>query len=335
MKFAFSLVAAAALLAGTAGAQVKITSGPEKISVQINGKPFTAFYVGGPDVTKPYLWPLLAPSGTAITRNWPMAIVDEEKTTKLDHQHQRGLWFAHDSVNGIDFWNNEARSIPPTKEGQYKSPKLGRITLTGPVAVKSGKTQGTIAAKFDWKDLQGNKLLTESRVMTFYADKLNRVFDVDITLTAAVKPVTFGDGKDGALGIRMRPILQEDAGGHITNADGLQGEKDLWGKPSNWCDYSGAINGEKVGVAILDNPANPRHPVRWHARAYGLFAANPFGLSVFTNDKSQNGATTIQPGQSLRYRYRVIIHPGDANSAKIAAAWMKYSGEKVLNDVTR
>ena len=151
--------------------------------------------------------------------------------------------------------------------------------------------------------------------------------DLDITLTALNGPVTFGDGKDGALGIRIRPVLQEDMGtGHITNADGLVGEKELWGKPSNWCDYSGEINGEKVGIAILDNPSNPRHPVRWHARGYGLFAANPFGVSVFTGDKSQNGATTIEQGKSLRYRYRIIIHPGDVKSADIAADWAKYTG---------
>jgi hypothetical protein len=309
---------------------VKITPGPEKVAVEINGKPFTDFYIAGEMVTKPYLWPLRAATGTSVTRNWPMEVTDDEKTgVKLDHQHQRGLWFAHDSVNGIDFWNNEAKPIPPTSPNAYKSQKLGRITLVKLGEVKSGKDKGTLAATFDWKDLQGNKLLTETRVMSFYADKNDRRFDVDITLTAADAPVTFGDGKDGAFGIRMRPVLQEDTGtGHISNADGMVGEKELWGKPSNWCDYSGTIGDEKVGIAILDNPANPRHPVRWHARAYGLFAANPFGLSVFTNDKTQNGATTIQPGQSLRYQYRVIIHPGDGKDANLEAAWKSYSGGK-------
>jgi hypothetical protein len=108
----------------------------------------------------------------------------------------------------------------------------------------------------------------------------------------------------------------------------MAGEKQLWGKPSNWCDYSGEVNGEKVGIAILDHPDNPRHPVRWHARAYGLFAANPFGLSVFTGDKSQNGATVIEAGQSLRYRYRVIVHEGDVQSANIAGFWEKYAAGK-------
>ena len=114
----------------------------------------------------------------------------------------------------------------------------------------------------------------------------------------------------------------------ITNAEGLVGEKQLWGKPSPWCDYSGEINGEKVGVAILDHPDNPRHPVRWHARAYGLFAANPFGLSVFTNDKSQDGSMTITPGQSVHYRYRVIIHPGTVKDADIAGLYAKYTAAR-------
>jgi len=318
----------AALLAIPALAQVKVTAQGDKVSVDIDGNPFTTFYMSGEafnaKVTKPYLWPLTAPSGTYITRAWPMENVPEEKDEKKDHQHQRGLWFVHENVNKLDFWNNEWSYF-----ADLHRKNLGRVNLKKLDGVTSGKDKGTIAATFEWTDMEGNNpLLTEKRVMTFYPGAKERVFDVDITLTA-LKEVTFGDAKDGTFGIRLRPVLQEDKGnGHITNADGLVGEKALWGKPSNWCDYSGLIGGEKVGVAILDNPENPRHPVRWHARAYGLFAANPFGLSVFTNDKSQNGAVTIEPGKSLRYRYRVIIHEGDVKDADIAGQWAKYSAGK-------
>jgi len=324
----------AGLLALPVAAQVKLTPGTGKVSVEIDGKPFTDFYMSGKafnvEVTKPYLWPLRAASGTSITRAWPMEDVPEEAAEKkpsrngpavMDHQHQRGLWFAHDNVNKLDFWNNEWSYF-----ADLHRKNLGRINLKKTGDVKSGKTQGTIAAIFEWTDMEGNNpLLTESRVMTFHSDPKLRYFDVDITLTALVS-VTFGDGKDGAFAIRLRPLLQEDKGvSHITNAEGLVGEKQLWGKPSPWCDYSGEINGEKVGVAILDHPENPRHPVRWHARAYGLFAANPWGLSVFTNDKSQDGAMTIVPGKSLRYRYRVVIHPGTVKDADIAGLFTKYT----------
>ena len=302
-----------------ASAQVKITPGDEKIPVEINGKPFTTFYIAGADVTKPYLHPLRAASGTYVTRMWPMEDVAEEAGQKKDHPHQRGLWFAHEKVNKLDFWNNEA---------SYKTPNRGKIVLKKLIQTTGGKERGSIVAAFDWTDLAGKVILGESRVMTFYADKDLRTVDIDITLSP-VEEVTFGDAKDGAFGVRMRPLLQETGGsGHITNADGLVGEKQLWGKPSNWCDYSGEIQGEKVGIAILDHPENPRHPVRWHARGYGLFAANPFGLSVFTGDKSQNGDMTLAPHQSVRFRYRVIIHPGDAQSAHIAALWDRYKAGK-------
>lgn len=301
-------------------AQVKITPGPEKISIEINGKPFTDFYIAGKEVAKPYLWPLRAASGTYVTRAWPMEKVAEEASiARPDHPHQRGLWFAHASVNHLDFWN-----IAPLDQKPYNQPDRGKIVLDKLGAVKSGKDKGSIAATFDWKDHDGKTLLTESRVTTFYADPVNRVIDLDITLTAVTK-VEFGDEKDGVLGIRMRPVLQEDKGtGHISNADGLVGEKALWGKPSNWCDYSGDINGEKVGVAILDNPANPNHPVRWHARGYGLFAANPFGAHAFDKSVSEK-PTELEPGKSLRFRYRIIIHPGDVKTADIAGQWTKYT----------
>ncbi len=320
MKMKKSLMCIAAFTAALpAAAQVKISPGPETIAVSIAGKPYTEFRVAGKDVTKPYLHPLRAASGTYVTRMWPMENVAEEAKEQKDHQHQRGVWFAHASVNGLDFWNNEA---------SYTTPNRGRIVLNKLGAVKSGESSGSIAAAFDWTDLKGEQLLREDRVMTFYDDPKLRIVDFDITLTA-VQKLVFGDEKDGAFGIRLRPVLQEDHGtGRISNADGLETEKAAWGKASNWCDYSGEINGEKLGVAILDDPGNPRHPVRWHVRAYGLFAANPFGLSVFTNDKSQNGNVTVQPGGKLHYRYRVIIHPGDAKTAGIANFWTKFAAGK-------
>ena len=329
------LLLVSAALSLPAFAQVKITPGPEKIRVEINGKPFTDFYVAGKlppyewpagkgkmvdaEVMKPFLFPLRAASGTYITRMWPMEDVSEEKDLKRDHPHQRGLWFVHDKVNGLDFWNNEAG---------YTTPHRGKVVLKKLGQMRSGSKQGSIAATFDWQDLQGATQLTESRLMTFRADPSLRIIDLDITLTAAGK-VVFGDSKDGAFGIRLRPGLQEDTGsGHITNAAGGTTEKVVWGKPSDWCDYSGDINGERLGVTILDHPSNPHHPPRWHARAYGLFAVNPFGFGAFTNDKSQDGSITVDPGQSLRFRYRVIIHPGDAASAHLADYWKEFTATK-------
>ena len=72
MKTALFLFVAAAVVSIPAAGQVKIAPGAEKIAVEIHGKPYTDFYVAGPEVTKPYLHPLRAASGTYVTRMWPM-----------------------------------------------------------------------------------------------------------------------------------------------------------------------------------------------------------------------------------------------------------------------
>src|SRR5215471_13067704 len=169
MRTATLLCLSAFLLPG----QVKITPGPEKISVEIDGKPFTDFYVAGPIVSKPYLWPLRAASGTYVTRMWPMEKVEEEASiARPDHPHQRGLWFAHAKVNDLDFWN-----IAPLDQAPYNRPDRGKIVLAKLGEVKSGKQSGSIQATFDWNDHDGKTLLTESRVTTFYSDPALRTID--------------------------------------------------------------------------------------------------------------------------------------------------------------
>lgn len=312
----------AALAALPLSAQVKITQGDNRISVMIDGKPFTDFYYG-PDVRHPYLHPLRAATGTIVTRHFPMEKVEGES---MDHPHHRGLWFAHSNVNGFDFWNNEK---------DYTTPNRGLMVVKKIDKIKSGKKSGTIEATLDWLDPQGKAIMTEHRRMTFYSGSPNRMMDLDFKLTA-IDPIKFGDNKDGVLAIRLAAGLEEPTPkspafplrtGVMTGADGCHTEKECWGTKSNWMDFYGKVDGEAVGVAIFDNPANPRHPAYWHARAYGLFASNIFGLHDFTRDKTADGSLSIAPGESLDFKYRVIIHPGDVTSAKIADEWMKYSAK--------
>lgn len=302
-------------------AQVKITSSSDRIAVRINGQPFTTLFFGA-DANKPYLYPLRSASGKVVTRGFPMQLVEGERR---DHPHHRGLWFAHSDVNGIDFWLNE---------DSQKGPKTGRIVLRKILETKGGQRSGLIAAAFDWLDPRGNPILNETRRMVFYAEPNQRTIDFNITLAPAAGKVTFGDIKDGVFAIRVAPSLEEQAEGapaapkrtgHIVNAAGAKGEAEVWGKRSPWADYYGEVDGEKLGIAILDHPDNPRHPPYWHARGYGLFAVNPFGARDFERDKTKDGSLTLLPDQTLRFRYRVIIHSGDAASAGIAAQFEKYA----------
>jgi len=314
--------AIAALLFGLfpLSAQVKIEKGSNQVTVAIDGQPFTTFFYG-PEMGHPYLHPLRAATGSIVTRHYPMEKVEGEST---DHPHHRGLWFAHSNVNGFDFWNNEK---------SYKTPNRGFIVVKSIDSVTSGKDSGTITATMDWQDPDGKSIMTEKRTMTFYSGKSDRRMDFDFLLTPLTK-VTFGDNKDGVFAIRLAAGLEEKdkkslpsppRTGTMVNAEGAKGEAECWGKRSDWMDFHGELEREKVGVAILDHPANPRHPTYWHTRAYGLFAANIFGVKDFTKDKSADGSMTINPGDTLRFRYRVIIHPGDEKTANIAAAYQAYS----------
>jgi hypothetical protein len=327
MKPTLLLAALLCLWAQAASAQVKITQqGNEKISVEINGRPFTDFWIG-PSSPKPYLHPLRAASGAVVTRGFPM--IPDVPGEAHDHPHHRGLWFTHGDVNGYDFWANED-SQPGAGKGK------GKVVLRRVDKLTSGRKSGSIEATFDWKIPSGETLLRESRKMTFYEDPQFRIVDFDMTLSPEQK-VTFGDTKEGMFAIRLAASLEEEQPkdiaepkrtGKMVNAQNKQGEKYVWGKRSEWVDYSGQIDGQSVGVAILDNPANPRPPTYWHARAYGLFACNVFGLRDFENDKSRDGSLTIQPGQPLRFRYRVVIHPGNSVGAGIRDQYDRYTALK-------
>ena len=297
MAFRFLPVLLLLPLAG----QVRFTKDTGKIDVAIDGQPFTSLYFGE-DTNKPYLWPLRSADGKIVTRRWPM---QQNTGESHDHIHHRGLTFSVDEVNGVKFWGNDPSFAS-------KDSAIGKIVVKQ-TSTRDGARSGTLTTTFDWTAPNGNVLLHEHRVTTFYSGRDLRLIDFDITLTAANEKVTFGDTKEGAFAIRLADSLSEKGGGQMVNAEGKRGMKEVWGHRSNWVDYSGTVGGEKLGVAIFDAPSNPRHPPYWHARDYGLFAVNPFGQHSFDPSRPES-RWTLDPGSALHFRWRVVIHPGDAIS---------------------
>jgi hypothetical protein len=293
-------------------AQVRFTS--NKIAdVTIDGKPFTTFHDGA-DAAKPFLAPLRSASGKIVTRHFPMENVPGESR---DHLHHRGLWFSYDDVNGVKFWENDP---------SYTKPRMGRIVVRKS-SFKDGDRSGALAATMEWRDPNGKALLAEDREMVFYSDPKLRTTDFLITLTAA-QDVTFGDTKEGAFAIRLAENFTERKGCRIVDADGRTGMRNVWGKRSNWVDYSAEVDGEKLGVAMLDHPQNPRHPTYWHARDYGLFALNPFGQNAF-DPKMEESNLKLPAGGKLTFRWRVVIHPGDADTARVSDLYNDYAAARI------
>jgi hypothetical protein len=326
---ALTLVVLSLCTALPAWAQVTIKRGPEQIAVDIDGKPFTVFYIGGANLNRPYLHPLRMASGKIVNRSFPAGQLPGET---VDHPHHAGLFYGHGDVNGFNYWAIQNVAADPSKP----SATMGRIVLKDVTAVKSGKASGTVAVVLSWLKPDGGPLLTETRRMTFHAHPELRIIDFDFELTAIEKAV-FRDTKEGTFAMRMATPLDEPPAkdkpgalprtGKLVNAQGGERESNVWGKRSEWVDYSGVLDGEKVGVVMMDHPGNPRHPTYWHSRGYGLHSINPFGVSDFLNDKTQNGSLTIEPGQRVRFRYRVIIHPG-ASPARIAELYKQFAQAK-------
>lgn len=300
-----------------------------KADIVINGEHFTTYNYSN-DARKPYLWPVYCEGNASITRDWPMD-PNANPDVEHDHVHHKGIWTSYGDLNGVDCWGEEG-----DRAGFQNSDE---------VTFGSGDAFGWIKAKNTWQDKEHKPVIAEEREYRFYDTPASgRLFDVKVTFTAAYGDVKFTDTKEGGiLAFRIRPEMQENfryivgkgpdgknkfevaKNGIITNASGATGMAGCWGKPSPWCDYSGPIKGVGMrGIAAFDNAQNLRFPTCWHVRDYGLNGANCFGLSYFTN-KKEDGDYLLPSGKSLTFNYRVMIHSGNVEEAKIADRYEDYA----------
>ena len=291
-----------------------------KIDVFIGKKIFTSFIY--PDnLEKPVLFPIHASNGTMITRGFPLQPRAGEPT---DHPHHVGLWFTFENVNGLDFWNN-SYAIPADKKKLYGWIKTDHI-----IKIQNGKT-GLLSYHANWVNQKNSVLLEETTSFEFSGAAGQRIIDRLTTLTADTD-VLFTDAKDGMLGLRVAHELQipsttdqkfTDNKGNITNVKkpddaiangnyltsaGKEGDS-AWSTRAVWCKMYGKIGNDSISIAIIDHPSNPNYPTFWHARGYGLFAANPLAEKIFTNGKSEKNLR-LRKGETVQFYYRIIITDG-------------------------
>jgi hypothetical protein len=330
-----------ALRAAETVSEVKLTPLADRVRVEIGGQLFTE-YVYGDGATRPYCYPLLAPDGTSLSRDFPMKQTAGEDT---DHPWHRSLWFAHSIVNGVDFWNEGTGDAG-------RSPKEKGKTMHDALVETMSGAEGIIHARNRWVAPDGKLICTDDRTIRFRGTTDARMIDYEVTLHALPDaPLLMGDNKDGTMAMRLAqwmtmPHKSQGGGASITGASSnvlsastsnghivtANGDRDAaaWGKRADWCDYFAEHNGKTYGVAIFDHPQNLRHPTWWMARDYGLFGANPFGQHDYENLKDQPhiGDYTIPAGGSLTLRYRFYFHIGDEKAAKIADRYADYTAGK-------
>jgi hypothetical protein len=322
---AVGLSAAAVPAAEPAGVSIRV--GKDRIDFRHGGALTTTYHIG-PKVAKPYFWPLNDPDGQPLTRPWPMV---KDADEKKDHVHQKSAWFCHGDVipegvevkqkikgvEGVDFWS--------------EAPGHGRIVCTKVDPPHQEKNHGWVTTHNEWQTADGMKVLDETRTIHCYDLGGAQLLVLDIDLDASAVPVTFGDTKEGSMGIRVRQVLNADKSGKgtLTNADGKVGEQGpngCWGRISAWCDDSGPVDGKTAGVAIFADPKNPL-PSCWHARGYGLVAANPFGRakSQFPDLKGRRDLFKLAKGEHLKLRYGLFLHMGDAMEARVADYYERFT----------
>jgi hypothetical protein len=320
------MVVMAALGRAADATAVKLIRLDDRVRVEIEGQLFTEYIFTG--AYRPYCYPVLAADGTPLTRDFPMKQVAGEDH---DHPHHRSFWFAHSDVNGVDFWNQDNAGSPRPK---------GKIVHDALLETTSG-TVGVLRARNRWVAPDGAVFCTDERTLRFSGSGPSRTIDIDVILRApADAPVKLNDNKDGVLALRLATWLNQrrppNSNRRFTGGAGqlvtARGDRDgaAWGKRAEWADYHAAHAGKMYGVAIFDHPTNLRHPTWWHARDYGLFAANPLGQHDFEprTTPENAGLHVIPAGGSLTLRYRVLLHFGDAKEAKLAERFAEYAATK-------
>jgi hypothetical protein len=322
--------------------QVRVTpdDSARRVEITVDGQPFTS-YIWPQSLTKPVLYPIISAAGETVTRGFPL---DPRPGERTDHPHQAGLWFSYGNVNGVDFWNNSSALAPEERA------KMGTIVHRRIVRAQSGAGQGELEVEMNWVMPDGRVALKEDTVFIFRASNMARTIDRITKLTAAGERVVFNDNKEGLYGMRVaRWLEQPDAkaqvftdssgkttevkkmddsvgAGQYVSSEGVKGDA-VWGTRGRWCLLHGRTQGRETTLAILDHPSNPGFPTYWHARGYGLFAANPLGQQSLGGGKAEY-TLSIEPGGVATFRYRLLIASGPPSPSQIEDQYKDFSRMK-------
>ncbi len=267
----------------------------EQVSICRNESELARYHFGG-SVPRPFVFPIIGPSGRQLTRMG-------HPHDPHGHRHHRSVWVAHHDVSGVSFWAD-------TGKGRIEHVKLEALT--------DGDKQATLVTHNVWK-AEGQDVLLDERRSLRFVDLENGEWLMVITLelTPRDDDVTLGKTPFGPLGVRMaKSIGVRDGGGTIRNSAGGVNEAGVLWKPARWVDYSGPISPRVTeGITLMDHPSNPRHPTIFHVRDDGWM-----GTSLTYSD-----SLVIEQGSTLRLQYGLYVHRGAPASEAIDATWNLFS----------
>jgi len=292
-----SLVACLMVVIPLSAAKITAVKVGSKINVTIDNKYFTS-YIFSEDEKYPFFYPVNGPvSGGSVT-----------SMRNAEYPHHSSLFFGCDLVNGGNYW----------QEGLER----GRIISVNAEITKQGGDTVIITDECIWSRPGAISPVKDTRTITITAPSA-AVYQIDVDiLMEMLIDVTIKKTNHSLFSVRMAADLSVKNGGTMINAEGIKSEKDTFGKNSPWMDFYGKRGDAIEGLAIFQHPSNPWYPSPWFTRDYGFMSPTPMYWPA-------NGSETfMKKGTILNLRYRVLVHSGDHNQAKIAEAFEKYKIEK-------
>jgi hypothetical protein len=266
-----------------------------QVSFQRDGHEIARFHFG-PDNRRPFVFPMIGPSGRSLTRMG-------HPHDPIGHSHHNSVFICHHDVAGVGFWNDQTK---------------GRIVHKRTEKLTDGDTEAGVVSVHEWIDEKtGKSLLFERRqTLVQLLDKQEWLLVLDVHLDAK-EDLTLGKTPFGMIGVRMaKTIGVHDGGGTIRNSEGGVNEKEIFWKPAKWVDYSGPIAPKITeGITLFDHPANPNHPSVWHVRDDGWMGAS----------LTFNGERKLTPKQTLKLRYGLYVHAGQPGVDELDRRWSEFA----------
>jgi len=299
-----SFCACAAAFGAEEVPEVAFKHEPNKLLITVGGAPFASYVYDDSEITRPYFAHVHTPAGIQVTRNHP-PIKGKDPT---DHAtYHPGIWLTFGDISGNDYWRLKARTL----HDKFIVPPQG------------GPGRGTFTVRNVYLSAEGNRrVCVETCRYTILVRPGGYLLLWDSSFTSDSGDFYFGDQEEFGLGIRVATPISVREGGHITDSEGRRDEEQVWGKQADWCDYSGTIDGQRVGMTIMPDPNNFRR-CWYHARDYGLVVANPFGRNAMT--RGEKSKVAVRKGEKFHLGYAVFIYSAPANGkVHIDAAYKDY-----------
>ena len=282
--------------------QVDFRTTTGSVIVTVGGQRIATYVYEDEQIPRPYFAHVKAPGGIQVTRNHPPV----EGVDRTDHDTMHpGIWMAFGDLGGSDIWRNKARVV---QEEFIEKP-------TG------GPGKGAFAVRRRYERADGTPICHEVCRLTLLVRPAGYLLLWDSTFSAG-KEFYFGDQEEMGLGMRVTTPISVQKGGRMLDSTGRRNEREIWGNTADWCDYSGTVDRQHIGMTLMCHPGNFR-PCWMHSRDYGFVAANPFGRQAFRRGKPSK--VFVKPGEQFRLRFGVLIHADPKNQPPdLKAAYADY-----------